>query len=357
MNEDLKIAIAEALEVAPEELTSDKELSDIDSWDSVMALTVMVILGDGLGVPVTPIEMKDIKTFGDLEKLVAAKQKGDKRCENSKQVYQHDTARKEGMIVAIHQPNFFPWLGFFDKMRLADVFVLVDTVPFTKGGHQNRVRMKGQSGPQWLTVPVMTKGRLGQPTLAVATDPTVSWRSRHLKTFRNLYCKAEFYKETIERLESIYEGKDAGLVNFCISGITSICDLLGIRTRLVRASELGVQGVESGLLSGIVKKLGGKTYLSGPSGRSYLDMNCFADLEIAVEFHSFIPFEYTQRYKPFAPGLSAVDYLFNMGPTPWWGIEHHVPSVVATEGVQGDGAAEEVWLSAYRARSDAEIIP
>ncbi len=74
MNEDLKIAIAEALEVAPGELTSDKELNDIESWDSVMALMIMVILGDELGISVTPNEMKNVKRFGDIEQLVAAKQ-------------------------------------------------------------------------------------------------------------------------------------------------------------------------------------------------------------------------------------------------------------------------------------------
>ena len=79
------------------------------------------------------------------------------------------------MIVTIHQPNFVPWTGYFDKMVRADVFVLLDTVPFTKGGFQNRVKVKGHDGPQWLTVPVHTKGKLGQLTTEVETNEARPW--------------------------------------------------------------------------------------------------------------------------------------------------------------------------------------
>ena len=61
------------------------------------------------------------------------------------------------MIVAAHQPNFAPWLGFFDKAVAADVLVLLDTVQFIKRGYQNRTRIKSSTGPQWLTVPVISK--------------------------------------------------------------------------------------------------------------------------------------------------------------------------------------------------------
>ena len=91
------------------------------------------------------------------------------------------------MIVTIHQPNFAPWTGYFDKMTKADVFVLLDTVPFTKGGFQNRVKIKGPGGPQWLTIPVHTKGRLGQLTRDVETNELKPWRGDHVKTLQTLY--------------------------------------------------------------------------------------------------------------------------------------------------------------------------
>ncbi|NTW69012.1 MAG: acyl carrier protein [Chlorobiaceae bacterium] len=76
MNEELRTAIAEELEIEPETLTPDKVLVDIDTWDSVMALTIMVILSDEIGTPVSPNEMKCLRTFGDVEKLVLSKKQG-----------------------------------------------------------------------------------------------------------------------------------------------------------------------------------------------------------------------------------------------------------------------------------------
>jgi hypothetical protein len=81
-----------------------------------------------------------------------------------------------GVRVAAHQPNLFPWLGFFDKMRDSDVFVLLDAVPFNRRGYQHRVRIGTPSGVQWLTLPVLKKGRYGEPTDQVRIDDSRPWR-------------------------------------------------------------------------------------------------------------------------------------------------------------------------------------
>jgi hypothetical protein len=222
------------------------------------------------------------------------------------------------MIVAIHQPNLFPWLGYFDKMRQADVFVLLDIVPFTKGGYQNRIRLKGVKGPQWLTVPVMTRGRLGQPTCDVLTAADRPWRRNHTATLEMLYHKAPAFSDLMPHVTGLYGTATDRLVDFAVPGIAWMRECLNIRTRLVKASDLHVTGSASGLLVNLVRSLGGTTYLSGPSGRSYLDIEPFERAGIRVAFHAFAPFEYPQLSSPFAGGLSTLDYLFNVGLKAWW---------------------------------------
>jgi hypothetical protein len=222
------------------------------------------------------------------------------------------------MIVTIHQPNFFPWLGYFDKMRLADVFVLLNTVPFTKGGYQNRIQIKGSNGVQWLTIPVKNKGRLGQSTREVLMAAGTPWRRNHALTLEAFYHRTPCFSEMMPQIEALYANSTEYLAEFAIPGITWVKDQLQIGARLVKSSDLNVKGSASELLLNIVRSLGGTTYLSGPSGRNYLDLGIFADAGIEVTFHSFTPFEYPQTSPPFVGGLSALDYLFNKGSKTWW---------------------------------------
>jgi hypothetical protein len=222
------------------------------------------------------------------------------------------------MIVTIHQPNFAPWTGFFDKMARADVFVLLDTVPFTKGGFQNRVKIKGHNGAQWLTVPVVTSGRLGQATNEVETNEKLPWRRDHLRTLEGLYGKTPHGARVLEILGTAYESPSTVLADLCVSIIERVKSEYAITTKLVRSSELGASGSSSELLAAIVAECGGDTYLSGPSGRSYLEGSPFDERGIAVTFHSFTPTPYPQVHGEFVGGLSMLDHLANVGPLPWW---------------------------------------
>lgn len=222
------------------------------------------------------------------------------------------------MIVTIHQPNFAPWTGFFDKMSKSDVFVLLDTVPFTKGGFQNRVKVKGNNGAQWLTVPVQTKGKLGQLTSDVETNELRPWREDHIRTLETFYRKAPHGQEMIEQIRESYASADDLLVNLCVDIIERAHRHYGLETRLIRASELDVEGSSSELLARIVEACDGDVYLSGPSGRNYLDSAPFDERNIAVTYHEFTPEPYPQQDGDFVGGLSILDHWANCGPSPWW---------------------------------------
>jgi WbqC-like protein family len=222
------------------------------------------------------------------------------------------------MIVGIHQPNFFPWLGFFDKMCKCDLFILLDTVQFIKRGYQNRVQLKYPNGAQWFTLPVITKGRWKQATRDVEIDPSPRWRRIHIQTFDALYRKTPHYPALIDELSTLYENPTSRLAEFNILGVKWVKKTVGIETHLALASELGKYSSSgSALLLHLVKAVGGTVYLSGPTGRNYLDEALFSKAGIKVDYHSFTPFNYPQRFGEFIPGLSVLDYLFNVGPGFW----------------------------------------
>jgi WbqC-like protein len=222
------------------------------------------------------------------------------------------------VIVAAHQPNFAPWLGFLDKMRHADVLVLLDTVQFIKRGYQNRTKLKGPDGPQWLTIPVITKGRYDQQTRAVEIDETAKWRDAHLRTIRSILGKAPHISAVLDAVEPIYTGEHtSSLVEFNMAILRAMVKGFGISTRLVMASDLGCETSSTRLMLDVTKAVGGTVYLSGPTGRNYLEPEMFPPEGVELRYHEFSSFSYPQRFGDFEPGLSCIDYAANVGFLPF----------------------------------------
>ncbi|USG67141.1 WbqC family protein [Brevibacillus ruminantium] len=215
------------------------------------------------------------------------------------------------MIVAIHQPNLFPWLGFFDKMASADAFILLDNVQFTRRGYQNRVQIKGPQGMQWLTVPVKSKGQYQQLTCQIEINGEHEWKEKHLKTIERLYRNTPAFEELFPAVQELYRPAHQKLIELTIPGIEWIKTKLEIRTPIYLASDFQAEGASSELLSELVRAVGGTCYLSGPSGKEYLEGEVFAQRGIAVRYQYFQEEPYPQRFGPFVGGASALDYLFN----------------------------------------------
>ena len=212
-------------------------------------------------------------------------------------------------LTSIHQPNFAPWTGYFDKLAGVSTFVLLDTVPYSKGSFANRVHLLGRDGPQWLTVPVLTKGRLGQPTDQVEVNGARDWVTEHLGTIAALYGRAPHVTAVRALLEPVYAAEHPLLADLCCDLIARVVDYLGYQTRLVRASSLVHDGSSSDLLASLVAQVGGSTYVSGPSGRTYLDESCFTARGLAVTYHSYSPPAYPQGGRAFTPRLSILDAI------------------------------------------------
>lgn len=217
------------------------------------------------------------------------------------------------MRISIHQPNFLPWLGFFNKAASVDVFVLLDHVQYTKNGYQNRCQVKTASGTQWLTVPVITKGRFGQATLDVEIDNSNRWQERIWKTIFYSYKKAPFFDEYADEFRCTLLRRWDRLTALNEALLSWLFRKLDIQARVLRSSDLGVQGTGSALILNICMALGASEYLSGPSGRTYLKLEDFERQGIKVSFQDFSQLTYPQLHGDFVPGLSVVDALFNAG--------------------------------------------
>jgi hypothetical protein len=216
------------------------------------------------------------------------------------------------MKVAIHQPQYLPWLGYLEKIDAADLFVLLDTVQFKKHEWQNRNRIRAKDGWQWLTVPIVD--RFPERIDAVETNPRVPWARKQAQALRLQYGRAPFWEPLGPALLALLSRPWASLRDLNVEAIEILCALLGITTPRVLASTLPAREDPTDRLIDLCRAVGGTEYLAGQAGPEYMDLTRFAEHGMAVSVQAYRHPEYPQRYTPFVSHLSVVDLLFNCGP-------------------------------------------
>jgi hypothetical protein len=222
--------------------------------------------------------------------------------------------------LVILQSNYLPWLGYFDLMRRADVFVILDVVQYTKHDWRNRNRIKTPNGPRWLTIPVGFSLSAATPIDEVMVANR-DWADSHVSTLRQFYKRAHsFALESpwlFGELKSLAAESRLSKINTRL--LTKIAGRLGISTPIVHSSEvldrsaLIAMGSNERLLA-LCAELGATHYLSGPAAKAYLDVGQFAASGVQVEWMSYEGYApYRQLGDDFEPRLSIVDALFNAG--------------------------------------------
>jgi len=217
------------------------------------------------------------------------------------------------MNIAIHQPQYLPWLGYFDKITDAQSFVFLDNAQFTKGDYQNRNRIRTRDGWIWLTVPVITKGRFGQSLNEVQINNKVRWQHKHWQGLKINYNGAKYFKEHIPFLDAVYFKRWERLVDLNVFIVKYILSYLGIERKIYFASQLKVDGNSTDRLISICKCLNADTYISGTGAYDYIDAAKFAKENIKLNFQNFTHPAYNQLYSPFIPYMSTMDLIFNYG--------------------------------------------
>lgn len=226
-------------------------------------------------------------------------------------------SRLEGSkLVAIHQPNFFPWLGYFNKIAKADIFIILDNVQFSKTGGtwSNRVRILLEGRPIWATLPVERSfhGVRLVREMRVADGP---WRIRLLRTIRGAYRRAPHFDEVFPLVEELIETPTDMVAEFNLTVVRALTDRLGLDPgKLIVGSTLGVEGTGTDLLVNAVRAVGGSGYLCGGGAQGYQDDEMFAAEGIGLAQQEFRHPVYPQfGVVEFVPGLSIIDPMMNCG--------------------------------------------
>lgn len=218
--------------------------------------------------------------------------------------------------VAILQSNYIPWRGYFDIVGLVDEFVIYDTVQFTKNDWRNRNRIRTAQGVKWLTIPVQTSNQFGQ-TIAETKIAASDWAKKHWRSLSQSYARAPFFERYREALAERYRQCEGlpylSAVNRTM--IEFIVEAIGVSTRIADAADYRADGDRNERLVHLCRTLGATVYVSGPSARSYLNLEAFDGAGVAVEFVDYSSYRpYAQVHGgEFEPSVSMLDLLFNVG--------------------------------------------
>lgn len=228
------------------------------------------------------------------------------------------------MKVAIIQPNYIPWKGYFDIIHAIDTFIFLDDVQYTTRDWRNRNKIKTTDGSTiWLSVP--TLGGRNQRICDVGIDHTQGWQRKHCESLRHNYRGAPFFEDYFERFSDVVTRDWKLLVDLDMELTREVSTWLGMDRRFLRSSELQPRGSKDERLIDLVKKVGGTYYLSGPAARDYIEPQRFADAGVELAYHDYSGYpEYPQISDPFDHYVSVLDLLFAVGdaaPEYIWGAK------------------------------------
>ena len=219
------------------------------------------------------------------------------------------------MIVVISQPMFFPWVGMFEQIRLANVYVHYSDVQFSKGSFVNRVQIKTADGIRWLTVPLEGL-TLGQKINEVRISSRGNWRHRHLEMLRQAYDKSFYRDDMLSLVESVYRDENVTIGQLSEATLMAVCRYFGFdkNRRFVEIEDLGIGGSSSRRVLEVVQALGGNVYVTGLGARDYLNHELFENAGINVQYMNYRKTVYPQLHGEFTPFVSVLDLIANAGP-------------------------------------------
>lgn len=218
------------------------------------------------------------------------------------------------MRICIIQSCYIPWKGFFDLIGRCDEYVVFDSAQYVKRHWHNRNRIKTADGVQWLTIPVIVKGKFEQPIDEVEIEKP--WADKHWRSLELAYRKAPFFGAFAPTVKAWYEQaeKQSRLTDVNAIFLHGLAGLLGFKTRIVSDKNYPAQGAKTERLLAIARAAGADRYLSGPSARAYFDEAMFASAGVATEWMSYNGYrEYPQLHGDFEHAVTLLDLLFNTG--------------------------------------------
>lgn len=216
--------------------------------------------------------------------------------------------------IAILQSNYIPWKGYFDLINMVDEFILYDEVQYTKNDWRNRNKIQTRQGIQWLTLPVR-KNKLSQ-RICETQISDVKWAKKHWATLSQNYSKAKYFQTYKDIFEDLYlNNQEIYLSQINYKFITTICNILGITTKIRWSNEFDLIEGKTEKLLRICEDCKAGIYVSGPAAKDYFDLELAHHANIEVQWMDYGGYPpYAQVFEPFEHNVSILDLIFNEGP-------------------------------------------
>lgn len=220
------------------------------------------------------------------------------------------------MIITIMQPAYLPWLGFFDRISRSDLCIILDDVLLdnsSKTRFINRNKIRTKDGWCWLTLPMKTKGKYKKDNINEIELVQDKWRDKHWKSIQACYAKSPYFSQYSEFFQDFYSQDWINMVKSLDVMTDYFLTELKISAKILKSSELRIDGSKTDRLINLCQAVGGSEYISGPFGREYLEKERFQSAGIKLWFHDYSHPQYTQVYPGFEAYMGIIDLLFNYG--------------------------------------------
>lgn len=218
------------------------------------------------------------------------------------------------MKVVISQSMYFPWVGFLEQIRLADIFIHYDDVQFSRGGFSNRVQVKTAGQMVWMTAP-LSNHRLGQNVDAVKLQPVETWRGRHLSLLEQSFETADYASDALSLAHAVLETGHETVAGLARASMLSLARYFELdrSTRFVDSRDLGIDGSGSERVLALVKAVNGTEYVTGHGARNYLDHDLLEAAGVTVSYMDYRRTPYPQSHGPFTPHVTGLDLVAHCG--------------------------------------------
>lgn len=212
--------------------------------------------------------------------------------------------------IFIHQPDFLPWIGFFQKLKKSSTYVILDDVQFIRRGWINRDQIIVNNQLQWITIPVHSKGKYKELIKNIRINYETDWPKKILKILQHNYSSAPFYDLHIGKLEKIFNKKYEFLIDLNLDLIKYVMNHFKIKTNLILSSKLGAKGHKSEKILNILLNLKSNFYITGLGSKNYLNVEIFNKNNIDIEFFDFENIHYTDTLSDYyLKKISIIDLM------------------------------------------------
>tara|TARA_A100001011_G_C14292025_1_gene836651 strand:- start:1241 stop:1942 length:702 start_codon:yes stop_codon:yes gene_type:complete len=220
------------------------------------------------------------------------------------------------MKLAISQPTFLPWSGYFSLINYVDEIVFLDDIQFDKRSWQQRNIIKTPNGSELITIPVLSKDLFKQNINQVKIDYNTNFLTKIIKTIKQNYSKSQYFKESSNELFEILSSRPKMLLDLNLLLIKWVCKVLDININYSYSSDLALIERKNDLIEAICKKKDAQTYVSTIGSKNYLNDKIFfqENTNTNLIFFDYKNLEYDQLYGKFCKNLSIIDLIFNKGP-------------------------------------------